>query len=133
MLLSQTFSFFVCCWWSHKINESPLRRRCYRKCENLLFNWCSFFFFRFQFFSRLIFNAFGLSLCRKKRKSSSYSFTITLTAYITITNTMRTCSMNRWNEKCFPNLNWLLTELSECCWVYTLQSCAYVLVRAYSL
>lgn len=54
-----------------------------------------------------------LEIMPQKNATSYIYFTIILIAH------MRTCSMNRQNEKCFPNSNWLLTKLSDCCyWVY---------------
>lgn len=117
MLLAQTSIYFFGSWWSHKTDESPFRC-CHRVCGNLLFNWHSFFLLWFQFFACLLFNAFGLSLCRTKKERCRTSYRIILTAYITILSTMWSRSMNRWTKKnCFPNLNWLLTELKDCCWI----------------
>lgn len=122
--LSQTSIFCCCCcccWWSHKTDESPLRC-CYLKCENLLFHWRSFFLLGFFgiFSSCLLFNAFGLRLCRKKDVTHLTTILTACTA-----RTRAPCEGVLWidgeREKMFSKfkltsnwISWVLLNLQAC-------------------
>lgn len=116
------FFFSARCWWSHIKQTNHHFVCCHRKCGNLLFNWCSIFSSSFTlvsaFFLVFFFNAFGLELMSQKRCRTSLLPSFSNRLHYHFEYVTNVCSMNRWEKKCFPNLNWLVTELTDCCWIY---------------